>query len=673
MHRSIDPSSSSSSSSNAFRVPRTKGINRPGTWFAAPVFASNSSTSMKGPVPQSPNPFAAGPSSFKSPFPSSKGKHKLSPSPSPSTRQTDEDFIMISPIRSAQFFGLPRASSSMVRDDSNSSSSPVEESPTPACGMASATARLKLVDDESPIRRVPGQSRSLARVEGRSIFLSTETARIAPTSPLKYSTTNLYPLIDGEGSPQLPETPLLGSAPPIPPQPLFPPLRTSQSADCAAATAQAKSLFTTTGHKAIRIEESRIPRLSTSHPIRARAATDAERPTLGQKKAISLDAIPIAGGKDEPFGAPVGLSHGFGKKARPGINGSTGTSNGRAHKRINSGEHHNLPASSSISRSFGQKSGLALSLSPGSLGPLPDFSNSNSSLASFSALTPPASTFSPAEPPVFEDVKPLQEAFEPAHGTVSRRFKPRDSGVSMGEDEVKPTIKIPPPSTMKLTVRPKRPAMLKRTSSMGDEPHGQDCETPSIAPGQQSGWPAAPSFGFLGEGAVGVGLGFNQADQKPSMPDTPVKKSAYAASHQRVSHSMSQPELSTTTTPPKTLAESSKINLPPPKPAFVPPPSTKKPQHIGSARTPTDVLHLTLTATSSPDSPMDTDQPSPTVRVGGNAAGLGGLAKGQINGTLPVSRVGLLRRQSSGVGSSDESGDEGTPTKGGGERLSLAR
>lgn len=590
---------------------------------------------------------------------------------------------MISPIRSNHFLGLPQASASMMRDDSNSSSSPLEESPTPACGVASATARLKLVDDESPIRRVPGQSRSLARAadEGRSIFLSTEKVRIAPTSPLKFSTTNLYPLTDGEGSPQLPETPLLGSGPPPPPpQPLFPPMRTSQSADCDANSAQAKSLFTTT-HESIRIEESRIPRLSTSHPIRARAATDADRQMLGQKKAISLDAIPVTGGKDEPFGAPVGISQGFGRKTRPGTTGSMGgsSSSGRAHKRINSGDPLPHAATSSISRSFGQKSGLALSLSPGSLGPLPDFSNSNSSLSSLStaSLTPPASAFSPAEPPIFEDVKPLQEAFTQANGTVSRRFKPRDSGVSMGDEESKPIIKIPPPSTLKINVRPRRPALLKRTSSMGDEPHAPDCETPSIGPGQHSGWPNAPSFGFLGDGAVGVGLGFTQTDQKPSMPDTPVKKSAYASSHQRVTHSLSQPEMSTVTTPPKPLAESTKSNLPPP--AFIPPPSTRKPQmhtmHLGSAKTRTDVLHLTLTANSSPDSlnAMDTDGSSPTVRVGANGSAQSTLGVGKVNGQAPVSRVGLLRRQSGGVASSDGSEEASTPTKGGGERTSLAR
>ena len=572
----------------------------------------------------------------------------------------------------------------MIGGDPNSSS-PLEDSPTPACGVASATARLKLVDDESPIRRVPGQSRSLARPanKGKNIFLSTEDANTAPTSPLKYSTMNLYSMIDGEGSPKLPETPLLGSGPPLPPpQPLFPPLRSSQSADCEAASPQSKSLFAATAHKAVKIEDSRIPRLSTSHPIRARASTDADRPPMfSQKKTISLDAIPVAGGKDQPFGAPVASNHGYGRKTRPGPSGTTGgmSSSGRAHKRINSGDYHSLPhaASSSISRSFGQKSGLALSLSPGSLGPLPDFSDSNSSLASMSStLTPPISAFSPAEPPIFEDVKPLQEAFESAGGVVSRRFKPRDSGVAMGEEESKPS-KAPPPSSMKLSIIPRRPAMLKRTSSLGDEPLGQECVTPSVGPGEDSGWPTALSFDFLGKGAVGSSLGFNHTDHKPSMPDTPVKKHSYASNHQRVSHSVSQPEISTSSTPPQTLGESSRANIMTalPRPSLIPPPSAKKPQHLGSVRTATDVLHLTLTASVSPDSPdaTDTDHSSPTARVGSSGLGMTTIASGSLPSPGPISRVGLLRRQSSGAGSSDGSEEERTPTKGGGERILLAR
>ena len=45
------------------------------------------------------------------------------------------------------------ATASMIRigpGSESSSSSPILDSPTPACGMASATARLQLGDDDSP-------------------------------------------------------------------------------------------------------------------------------------------------------------------------------------------------------------------------------------------------------------------------------------------------------------------------------------------------------------------------------------------------------------------------------------------------------------------------------------------------------------------------------------------
>lgn len=197
---------------------------------------------------------------------------------------------------------------------------------------------------------------------------------------------------------------------------------------------------------------------------------------------------------------------------------------------------------------------------------------------------------------------------------------------------------------------------------MGDERPA--LETPSITPDMQSGWPGAvPSapvqpFDFLGES--GAGLAFNAGEKRPSMPDTPVKKHSYGHSHgggpfgHRVGHSASQPSLSSENLPP--LGESSKPNVPQPPPTIrKPPPSAMK------------VPHLTLTVTSSPDSPtaMDQDQPSPTVRIGPM-----NTAKTLIS--APVSRVGMLRRTSSGANSS-ESEEEGTPTKGGGDRLALAR
>ena len=241
----------------------------------------------------------------------------------------------------------------------------------------------------------------------------------------------------------------------------------------------------------------------------------------------------------------------------------------------------------------------------------------------------------------------------------------------MGEEEEKvpvPVTRICPPSVMKMnTGRPRRPAMLKRTSSMGDE--RQDCETPSIGPGMTSGWPGAgttQTFNFLGES--GAGIAFGQGEKKPSMPDTPVKKSAYTAGGRPgMTHSTSQPTLgssSSSDSPTKaTLLETGKINLP--MPSKGPPPTGRKPTHASrkSLGLATEVPYLTLTESFSPESgvmDMDGDPNSSpsTGRV------LGGI------GHPPVTRVGLLRRLSNGVDSSSE--EEGTPTKGGGERLSLA-
>lgn len=617
---------------------------------------------------------------------------------------------------------------------SGSSSSPLGDSPTPACGMASATARLQLGDDDSPIRRVPGQSRSLAkasRVLGDdAVFLSTSTSvsndssdsawirrtKQSPASPLKFTTfsTGMLQMEDGEESPQLPPTPCMSNNNSVlPPQPLFPPLRTSQSQDSQSSSSvfnSASGLNTLASSSKPRIEtESRIPRLATSIPHRARASTDADNTAnvikigMTSKKIGSMDQI--VSKREEPFGGTFGggMINNV-KKPRSSVGPSFASGMGgmaRSHRRGGSGDHNNL-SSTSISRSFGHKSGLALSLSPG-LTPLPDFSTSNSSLSSVStstrSLTPPLSAFSPAEPPIFEDVKPLQEAFESAATAVTRKFKPRDSGVAMGEEETKPSgnaNKVPPPSVLRPSYggrQPKRPTMLKRTSSMGDERNNAPTlETPALGPSPSSGWPTAKPFDFLGEnGSTALGLAYEQngENEKLCMPGTPVKKQHFVHPSggvgMRVGHSVSQPTLGSghrlSLTHGKEnmpLGLSTKENLPgPPRRGSLDSPQHKsilKTAHLTSARTPHDVLHLTLTtSSSSPDSPcpdgMDTDDQSPTVRVGGL-----GKSMAMGNGGV-VSRVGMLRRLSSGNGSGEGSADEdeGTPTKGGGERTILGR
>ncbi|KAL7424508.1 mitosis inhibitor protein kinase swe1 [Cryptotrichosporon argae] len=212
---------------------RIKKATRPTTWFAAHAPQVNPFAPTKDLALTSPRPVmhpAPIPHSPAHAFMTTAGKHRLSPSPSP---RHDDDYIMISPVRPA-----------LVTLAANSSS---PSSPTPC--VASAAAKLNLAD-ESPIRRVPGQSRSLAAARAQ-------------------------PVADMDDSP--PPTPTLPSAS------LFPTLRASQSQDCNT-------------HKIARMDDGR------KAASRARSSTDAAL-VLG-KKAVSLDHISVGSG-NEPFGSPV--------------------------------------------------------------------------------------------------------------------------------------------------------------------------------------------------------------------------------------------------------------------------------------------------------------------------------------------------------------------------------
>lgn len=582
---------------------------------------------------------------------------------------------MISPVRPGAGGGSPLANKnlnlaglSMMREGSSGDSSPIEDSPTPACGVASATARLRLVDEESPIRKVPGQSRSLRPgPDGSAEVFGYGDRKRVPTSPLKFPTDRSDCMDeDEEEGDHLPPTPSLCYSPAIP-QPLFSAARHTQSND-GVLRGQQTGLFGS-AHSASSSTESRIPRLSTSHPLRARSGTTVEvdRPVLGGKKAVSLDRIPVSTDGDEPFGHPFNVAPpATGKKLRP-AHGSIGSATSfRAHKRINSGEYHLSGANASMSRSHGHKSGLALSLSPGLK--LPEFGSSNSSISSLSTnnLTPPASAFSPAEPPIFEDIKPLDQIYIPEQTTVERKFKPRDSSSSLADEAEAKSRLQPPPSVMRPSTYLRRPSMPKRTSSAGDERKGvKPLETPSFEPGVGSGWPSNGTFQFVGENGATMNMRLGpDPNEKPSMPGTPVKKQAYGG-HPRMIHSNSQPTLGSETFETVMLQQEAKRDRKSAPSAFMPPPSTKKP----SAK---QIPHLTLTATS-PDSPTttETDLSSPTVRLStghSTSSTLGPIPEAPV----PIARVGLLRRLSSGVGSSDGSEDEGTPTKLGGDKSALA-
>ena len=549
---------------------------------------------------------------------------------------------MISPLRSSSG-SVAMLPTKNRQSSASSSSSPVEESPTPAAG---ATTGLRLSDEDSPIRKLSGQSRNLSNNSQASERLSPVGRRMSAASPLKISTT-IFDVGDDDLS-SIPETPLLANCNSLPP-PLFPVSKASAS----AADDEAQEHL---------ISASRLPRLSLSQPSRT-----APRPTLPQKKTVSLDQLPTPD-KDETFGAPIPLSastqsHMAQRRSR---HGSAGPSTAHRHKRINSGEGTGFTVpSASISRSFAQKS-LALSHSS-AFGPLPDFASSSSSLSSTvsSTPTPPVTAFSPAEPPIFELLAYVPDDTITVTAIPKRYIsKPRDSGVSFEEQK---------PALLGLG-KPKRPPMLKRNSSYGDEP--QQVHTPGVGPSLDSNWPGhakldggqptlAPKFDFLTDDESAkledARESREDVDDRPIMPDTPVKGRVLPPKQ-----SLSNPSLAATSMLRPLTAIDANSALPP-QPSFVAHSSKKAPTTV--KRT-SHFPSLTVTSESSPSSPLETES-SPTV--------VARVRRMSVTNGVPVpveplpSRVGMLRRASSGVGSGEESGDEGTPTKGGGARAQLAR
>lgn len=554
---------------------------RPSTWFLSTALPSPALAAVKTPTEQA-NPFHAPPTSFRSPHSAIKGKHKLSPSPSP--RHHDFDFAMASP-RPPLLERTPNREPS----SSDNSSSPMGDSPTPGFGSISGKARMPDVDD-SPIRHVPGHSRSLAaaarrRDSGDDLF-----------SPKVHRSPPPKALFTERGS-----SPTFS----VPPPPIFQPIRSSQSQDCNPRA-----------HR-----QSRIPRPSSSHPNRTR---DKLNGLAAQKKTVSLGDIQVDK-IDEPFGNA--FLHA--RKARASMPVPHGGRSDRPHRRT--------PGEASIARSMGQKSGLSLTLlSPNAKKPELGSNSSISSISSAS-LTPPM-----ADEPVFEsnkhlfdNVKPNPEIFEVAVG-IKQKFKGRDSTSSTEGD--RPLV---PPSVLRVGTLPKGPSSVKRARSLGHRPTELPAELPSDS--------LASKFDFVVNGVSSFGF---HNDEKPMMPNTPVKRHAFAHTHPRSSGRMamshSQPALGTDSS--SIFASSTNM----------PPPSTRKAlpsmRKLGS-----EVPQLTVTTTSSPDSLMDAEESSPTIGHGSASKrplGVGG-------------RISLLRRISSSS-AMEGSEDEITPTKGGGDASVLS-
>lgn len=322
----------------------------------------------------------------------------------------------------------------------------------------------------------------------------------------------------------------------------------------------------------------------------------------------------------DKIGEPFGAAFVHARKARASMPNQVGFSN-----RPNRREH-------SMSRSAGHKSGLSLSLS--TLAPMPDFSLSNSSLSSMSSnsVTPPPL---PTDN-MFEDIKPNPEVFEIAASGIKQKFRPRESTGFNDSDR----NKMPPPSVLRNGTLPKQGAgpSVKRARSLGNKPVLTPVEpTESLA----------SKFDFVVEGVSSFGF---QADEKPMMPNTPVKRHTYVQTHPRSSGrmalSISQPALGSQ------MDQERPVTAPAWSSTFMPPPSVRKMM--------TDVPQLTVTTISSPESGMDTDDTSnsPTVRLASEKRPQSG-------------RLSLLRCASRSS-SMECSEDEVTPTKGSGPAFILA-
>lgn len=539
------------------------------------------------------NPFHAPPSSsFRSPF-ANKGKHKLSPSPSP--RNNDYDFLISSPR--PPLAPLPGWTPNRSGHDSDQqrSSSPVAESPTPACGMGTAVEKLRLHDDDSPIRHVPGHSRSLAAARGQS---GEDLFSPRPRRHMQESPDSPSLLIDDD------EPALM--TPAAPPQPALFTLRPSHSETNNNSSSWSMG------------SRSRIPRLNITNALR-RGSKD--RGGLPQKKPVSLGDLQVDKMNDSPFGAA--FIHA--RKARSSL-GNTGR-----HRRSSITDR----GEQSISRSIGHKSGLSLSLSSGL--PPPELSHSNTSISSLStsssSTTPPITST-----PRFEDVKPNPEVFEAASSgfSLKQKFRPRDS---FGSNASFDHEKMPPPSVIRPSTMAKSQSLLigssvKRARSLG----GRNLFGGQPAEGRTSG--EHDRFDFLCDGVSS--FGFQPLEEKPSMPDTPVKRHSFTHTHGsagRMSLSNSLPAMPATAD----MGMGSSMMLPP---------STRKPPA------------LVVTMTSSPGDCTDTDQSSPSNRLGSS--------KKPTSLKEKRASLGLLRRVSDATeGLSSE--EDSTPTKGTGGRSSLAR
>ncbi|KAJ9095636.1 hypothetical protein QFC21_005508 [Naganishia friedmannii] len=344
-----------------------------------------------------------------------------------------------------------------------------------------------------------------------------------------------------------------------------------------------------------------------------------------------------------------------------------------------------------MSRSQGLKSGLSDTAKISASGTPFAKSTTTSSRSSLNSNIKPITGQGQPKARAFEQVKPLQTAFESHEGQqVSRKFRPRDSGLSLSSSTFAGVFAPPSHDQQASNIvlpsisRPIRPAMLKRASSCGDERSSSSQppeKTPMEGPGPGSMWPAAFGFDFV---AARASLG-NDDDKQPSMPDTPVKKGAFgtdATQNPRVGHSTSQPLLTTSSLfsvirPTAHAKPRASVPFASSQPVFTTTDPTGRTSSVRAVMV-TPAVSLAHNGASSPLSPSDSygaQGSSPTVRV--SLKGTGTIGTVERNATAIATsagsvHMGLLRRLSSGAASSSEmSEDEGTPTKNTGTERSM--
>jgi mitosis inhibitor protein kinase SWE1 len=426
--------------------------------------------------------------------------------------------------------------------------------------------------------------------------------------------------------------------------------------------------------------------------------------------------LPVRPGRHRRTGSHHGNQLLFAKPAdRSTIPGGSpfATVTNRPHRKTMSVENEH---SSGMPRSFGLKAGLAdtaqgpfPSALGGGYGLLPKStsgssrssidsaaSTSNTNLTSITSAT----SLALEDPPFFDDVKPLQAAFEASDSQrVSRKFKGRDSVSSNSSkdqtlgDVIGSNMTTRSSTNALFAPQPVRPGFLKRASSYANDgdKNALYAETPGLTPTDGSGWPSAFGFDF-GAARESIGGSSNSGRMaKPSMPDTPMKKGSFdgtaaGKSLARVSHSVSQPVLATqpmfsSMKPPVSGQPRTSMLPPPPKLNF----KTAQ-QPIIKVHTTghemTDLPQVTITTGNLPlhARGVNADEDSPTIRLSGHfdkslegdssaSTGKNQLAPGGAQGV----RLGLLRRLSSGAASasSEMSEDENTPTKHNGGELAM--